>query len=192
MSESGIGVELLISILEDLGAPFLVGGSLASSIHGLPRSSQDLDFVADLSNVDIAVFVGRLGGEFYADLEHIRDSLGRGRPFNIIHRASAFKYDIFPARSSYHAEQLSRRCLRETRAFGPLLKLPIATPEDSILSKLLWYRAGGEISDRQWHDIRGVLDVKKGSLDVAYLQAWAARLGVADLLSRAMKEASGE
>jgi hypothetical protein len=188
MSDSGIGIERLIAIFDGLGIQFLVGGSLASSIHGVLRATQDLDFVADLAALELAGFVNQLQDEFYADLDHIRECVRRGRPFNIIHRASAFKFDIFPATAPYHAEQLARRCFRETRAFGHLLRLPVASAEDSILAKLDWYRAGGEVSERQWNDVRGVFAVQRDRLDLAYLRRWATKLGVLDLLDRQLKE----
>jgi len=66
------------------------------------------------------------------------------------------------------------------------MHFPIASPEDTVLAKLVWFRKGGEVSDRQWHDILGILKVQSKRLDFDYLRNWAARLSVSDLLERAM------
>ena len=65
----------------------------------------------------------------------------------------------------------------------------VKSPEDTILRKMLWFREGGEVSDRQWRDILGVLRAQHGSLDLAYLREWAVRLALTDLLGRATAEA---
>ena len=69
------------------------------------------------------------------------------------------------------------------------LDLFFASPEDTVLAKLEWYRKGGEVSDRQWRDLLGVLKVQGETLDRAYLDHWAGELDVSDLLHRALEEA---
>ena len=61
--------------------------------------------------------------------------------------------------------------------------------EDTVLRKLQWYRTGGEVSDRQWRDVLGVMVANRGGLDQRYLDTWAKRLQVEDLLRRAEREA---
>jgi hypothetical protein len=68
----------------------------------------------------------------------------------------------------------------------------VKAPEDTILRKMLWFREGGEVSDRQWRDILGVLRAQQGSLDLAYLRAWAVRLALTDLLGRATAEVGAD
>jgi hypothetical protein len=68
-------------------------------------------------------------------------------------------------------------------------KFNVASPEDTILSKLEWYRLGDEISDKQWNDILGVMKVQQNALDRDYLEKWAADLGVSDLFIKASNEA---
>ena len=67
----------------------------------------------------------------------------------------------------------------------------VATPEDTVLHKLRWFRDGGEVSQRQWMDAVGVLEVQVDRLDREYLARWARELGVSDLLERALGEAGG-
>ncbi len=189
MTSPETGFKLLVDALDKLRVPFLVGGSLASSIHGIVRATVDIDLVADLPPSQVEPLVKELGAEFYADAAMIRESLKTGRAFNLIHYASSYKFDIFPlSPDPYYQQQFQRRRLEETVQFGRELKLPIATPEDTILTKLAWYRTGGEVSERQWHDVRGVIEVQKGRLDLAYLRKWAAHLRVEELLERIFGE----
>jgi hypothetical protein len=71
----------------------------------------------------------------------------------------------------------------------PGSEVNVASPEDTVLQKLLGYRKGGETSDRQWRDVQGVLKARGKSLDRDYLERWAPTLGVMDLLERAVTEA---
>jgi hypothetical protein len=64
--------------------------------------------------------------------------------------------------------------------------VPVKSPEDTLLRKLAWYRLGGEVSERQWNDVLGVLRAQGARLDLAHLHAWGETLGVADLLARAL------
>jgi hypothetical protein len=122
----------------------------------------------------------------------IRDCLRTGRPFNLIHHTSSYKFDIFPlSRDPYYQVQFERRRFEETSQLGEPPQLPVTTPEDTILTKLVWFRSGGEVSERQWNDVRGVIEVQKGRLDVEYLRQWARHLRVEDLLESALQQ-SGE
>ena len=124
------------AVLEKLGITYCIGGSLASTIYGLVRTTQDSDLVADMHSEHVTPFVRALEGDFYVDEESI---------------AEAF----------------------------------VATAEDTLLAKLEWYRIGGEVSERQWRDVLGILKVQAGRLDLAYLRRWAIELKVEDLLERA-------
>jgi hypothetical protein len=120
----------------------------------------------------------------------IRDALSRRRSFNVIHYQTSFKVDVFPLRDDeYSRVSFARRHFEQCLSFGPEpLECAIATAEDTILRKLEWYRAGGETSERQWNDLRGVLKVSGPRLDLAYLRQWAPYLKVDDLLERLLAE----
>src|ERR1039457_344199 len=176
----------ILEILDRMEVPYLVGGSVASAVHGISRPTMDADLVVDLPVSKVDEFAGMLEPDFYADAEVIREAFAASRPFNVIHYASTYKFDFFPlANDEYSQTEFGRRCFVETRSFGDEPReCAVATAEDTILRKLLWYRAGGEASERQWNDIRGVLQVSRAVLDVAYLRKWADRLTVSDLLTR--------
>ena len=104
--------------------------------------------------------------------------------------ASGYKFDIFPAAGiDYLEKQIERSELEDVPlAEGLSIRCPVATAEDTILAKLVWYRPGGEQSDRQWNDLRGVRSVQAGTLDRSYLREWARLLKVEDLLERLFSE----
>ncbi len=168
----------------------MVGGSLASSIHGVFRSTNDIDIVADVQDQHIIPLAAELAGDFHADPDAMRDALHHGRPFNVIHFASGYKFDIFPvAGNSYFQTQLERSSLQEmTLGEGENIRCSLATAEDIVLAKLVWYRAGGEQSERQWNDVRGIRSVQGPRLDQTYMRRWARDLGVDDLLERLLSE----
>jgi len=176
----------LVEVLDRLAIPYMVGGSVASSIHGIARPTMDVDLVAALPPSQVDRFAAELRGDFYADPQMIRAALAEGRPFNLIHYASAFKFDIFPVLPDpYHQLQLQRRVMAEATQFGEVaIRCAVATAEDTVLAKLEWYRAGGETSERQWNDLRGMVRVRGPLLDLEYLRQWAPQLGVEDLLER--------
>jgi hypothetical protein len=179
--------EEVLSVLERLSIAYLIGGSVASSTHGLPRQTNDIDILADLTPERAAEFCAALPAAFYADSDEAEQAVRSRRAFNVIHLEAAYKFDIFPvAEDLFARSELARR--RYTTTAIPALenvRFPVASAEDTILAKLVWFRRGAGISDRQWHDILGVIQIQAGKLDRAYLQTWAAELGVADLLLRA-------
>ena len=183
MLHSGLGA--LANALRSLGIRFLAGGSVASSVHGATRATMDIDLLVELTNHLVQEFVEAIAGEFYADAEEIAEALARERPFNVIHRATAYKFDLFPVTNDFHLSELKRA---QDAELGVDLKVPVASAEDILLAKLVWFRAGGEISDRQWLDIQNIISVQRARLDREYLNAWAIRLDVGDLLYRALPE----
>lgn len=180
---------LVTQALDQIGIHYAVGGSLASSLHGVMRSTLDVDIVADMKWKHIQPLVASLSKEFYADDEMMRDAIERHSSFNLIHYETAFKVDIFIRKPrAFDRQQLERR-KTSVIATEPERSIYVTSPEDTVLAKLEWYRLGGEVSDRQWRDVLGVLKVRAGELDLDYLRKWAGELTVSDLLEQALKEA---
>ena len=187
VSDLAPALRLLIDALGRSAIPYMISGSVASGVHGIGRSSLDVDLVADIGPAQTARLAHELGKEFYADAEMMREALAAGRSFNLIHYTSGYKFDIFPLVSdSYQRMQFSRRVMRDLVLGSATLSVPVATAEDTLLMKLVWYRSGGEVSERQWNDVRGIIALQRDSLDLAYLATWASSLKVADLLDEAL------
>lgn len=177
----------LTKAFKALGIKYVIVGSLASSVHGDYRASADVDVVAEITNQDIEPLVDALGDDFYIDDLSVRKAIAKGRSFNVIHLAGIFKMDVFLPSSDLGQQQLARRELHTVAVDGSQ-EIWIATAEDTILAKLHWYRIGGEVSELQWRDVRGIIGTQGVRLDLGYLQLWAERVGVADLLDRALNE----
>jgi len=176
--------------LEQLGVRYHVGGSLASSAHGLPRASADVDLVAELRNEHVDAFVHSLEADYYLAREQILEAIGQRAAFNLIHLSTMMKVDIFVPGSHPFEEQEMSRARPEALDPAPSARtFFVKSAEDVVLRKLSWYRAGREVSERQWSDVIGVLKVKADQLDADYLVRWAAELEVDDLLYRALAEA---
>jgi hypothetical protein len=100
-----------------------------------------------------------------------------------------FKADVFiPHPRPFLRSQLDR-AQRQTFIFDAAVGAKFASPEDTVLAKLEWYRMGGEVSERQWRDILDVLKIRAGELDLGYLRRWAEALNASDLLERALQQA---
>lgn len=179
----------VVHALEKIGIDYVIGGSLASALHGVARATMDSDIVADFHEEHITPFVETLKSTFYVDDEMIRDAIRAHRSFNIIHLQTFFKVDIFIAKErEFDRLQIARRSSYVLSSEGNQSAY-VASAEDTILAKLEWYRMGDEVSDRQWKDILGVIKVQEGKLDMEYLQRGANLLKVADLLERALSQA---
>ncbi len=178
------------AVLEKLGVRYLIGGSLASTVHGMVRTTQDSDIVAELRPEHVDAFIQALEGEFYVDDESIALAVAQHTSFNIIHHESMFKVDVFvPPLRPFVKEQLSR-ARKQAFSITPLVEALVATAEDTLLAKLEWFRMGGEASERQWRDVIGILKIQSGNLDSDYLRHWAKQLKVNDLLERALFEST--
>lgn len=175
--EAALGT--VVRLLRELGVPYMVTGSVASGHHGRPRMTQDVDIVIDPGSGALDRLVGALAQQgFYVDRDRAVDALARRRQFNVIDPVTAFKIDLIVRKDRpFSFEELRRG--RETELAGGT-QVRIATPEDTILAKLEWARMGGG-SERQLADAAGIVAVQGETLDRAYVDRWAAELGVSDL-----------
>jgi hypothetical protein len=169
--------------LDAMGVAWVTGGSIASSVHGEPRATQDVDMVVALRVRQVERFVKALNREYYVDADVVREAVTAAASFNAIHFASAIRVDFFVAGDDpFEAERLATR----QRVEMPGGLLYVDTAEHTLLRKLEWYRRTGETSERQWRDVQAIARIQGERLDRERLIIWATRLGVIDLLDRVM------
>ncbi len=182
----------IAQILNALDIPYLIGGSVASTLMGEMRSTEDVDIVADLKIEKVVLLLQSLQPRFYVSEDAVRDAIRFKRSFNLIDNESLGKVDIFILKDNAfpQIEFQRRRSLLVRQNPDQMLVLP--TPEDIILQKLTWYRMTKNETQRQWRDVLGVLKLQGDRLDFEYLQKWAVELELSDLLETACTESGIE
>ena len=179
----------VLRVLDELGVRHFVGGSIASSAHGVARASVDGDVVAELGPGHVEPLVAALRETYYVPEARVSDAVARKASFNLIHLDTMLKVDVFVSKDrpfDRRAFERSRPAVIEGTSGATL---PVSSAEDVVLAKLEWYRRGGEVSERQWSDVLGVLQAGAGDLDLGHLRRGSAELEVDDLLERALDEA---
>jgi hypothetical protein len=179
----------VLGVFTRLDIPYALGGSMASSVHGVSRHTRDADITVEPFPGKEAALAAGFGPDYYVSEAALRDALRRRSSFNIINTTTGFKVDVFARHDAGFEESAMRRRIAVEFPDAPGKPLFLHTAEDVILFKLRWYRLGNESARQQWTDVLGVLQVQAGRLDQAYLDHWAADLGVTDLLRRARQEA---
>lgn len=179
----------LLSVFKELGIEYQVGGSVASSAYGMARTTLDIDIVADIRRIQVPELVNRLENGYYIAEPAVIEALENQSCFNLIHLKTMLKIDIFTLKSREYNQQSFQRARNDTFGEPPhVMPCRFAAPEDIILNKLEWYKAGSGTSERQWNDVLGVLKVQGDKLDFAYMRRWAAELDIAELLEKAINE----
>ncbi len=176
------------TILDRLGLPYVVGGSLASGSWGEPRATHDIDLLVRLNHEQVPGLARALRESFYVDEGSMHAAVSEARSFNAIHLRFHQKVDLFVAgRNVLDIAQLERAVRRRLAADHEAL-FPVTSAEVIVLRKLDWFRRGEMASDRQWRDVLAVLRVQGERLDRAWMRRLAAELGLDSLLERAFQE----
>ena len=176
-------------VLEGLGIRWFLGGSLASSFHGIPRATFDADIMADVRPSHVKALIESLGDDWYADEGAIREALAARSSFNLIHLPTAMKVDVFvPKLRRFDGGEFGRS-LRVQIEEGSGREASVCCAEDIVIAKLEWYCHGDRQSEKQWADVIGVLRLNGDKLDRDLLDESAHEVGVTDLLNRALGEA---
>lgn len=176
--EIGDLLRRLVAVLEELELPYLITGSMASTLYGEPRLTNDIDVVVDLPLNRVGVFCAAFADDdFYLDDERIRQAIVHRSQFNIIDPRSGYKIDVMiPEPSPFDRSRFARGRREQV---GRDYTAVVASPEDVILKKLEFHREGG--SDKHLRDIAGMLEVSGDEIDRGYVEEWAERLGVAEI-----------
>lgn len=187
VGENAIDIALKVArALVTVGAEYFLGGSLASSLQGEPRATNDIDFVISLPLGKVGELSVALGNDFEVDTDTLRDAVLRARCANAFYLPIVTKIDLFGrGYEPFDESEFSRRRTMTVTASGE--SLVVKSPEDTVLRKLLWFREGGEVSEKHWRDVVSVLQISGDKMDQAYLTGWASRLRITDLLDRARR-----
>jgi hypothetical protein len=181
----------VLDLLQEIGVRHYVGGSIASSAHGVARASIDADVVAELRPEHADRLSSALRSDYYVPEARVRDGIARRASFNVIHLETMLKVDVFVSKDRPFDRRAMERARPSSLEAADERSLPLASAEDTVLAKLEWFRRGGEVSERQWTDVLGVLRAGGDALDRRYLEDGARELAVSDLLARALAEAGG-
>ena len=183
-------VKPFVEALERIGVHYYIGGSVATYAWGVPRTTADADIVVDLRHEHVLPLVAAIRELYYEDEAMIRDAIDREATFNVIFFANSFKLDIFVAKHEEFDELEAQRVRKRSLGSGEGAKLyNVSSPEDIALRKLSWYRSGGEVSERQLNDVTQLFKIWARQLDRVYLRTWGAKLGVRDLIDKALEDA---
>lgn len=181
----------VVKAFEKIGVSYYLGGSVASSAYGIARATLDVDLVADLSVQHVNSLTEMLKSDYYIDKEMILDAIKRHSSFNLIHLETMLKVDIFIIKDRpYDGVAFQRKRKDTLDEEQGAAEFYFASPEDIILNKLEWFQMGGKVSERQWHDVLGIMKVQRELMDKEYLRRWATELGISDLLEQAFLDAS--
>jgi hypothetical protein len=177
----------MAEIFDELGVAYALGGSMASSLLGEPRSTVDVDFAVQLDVTSGESLLGRVGADFYVPFESARTAIAAHSSFNLVDTVNALKVDLFVVGGDLlDRMQIERRVLVPVP--GSAHGIWVTSAEDQVLRKLDWFRRAGSLSDRQWRDVVGILRVRQGFLDVDYLRRTAQVVGLADDLAEALRQ----
>jgi hypothetical protein len=178
----------IVEVFDRFGIAYYIGGSVASSVHGRRRYTQDVDVVAAIQLKHVQTVVAMLQQDYYIDADMIRGAIQHRSSFSLLHHDTGVKVDVFVQKFGPFAQQEMRRAREDVLELGsrPFF---FASPEDMILAKLDWWKLGGGVSNRQWNDLVEIMKEKHAALDIAYLRQSAPMLGIADLLEKAFNDA---
>ena len=169
-------ISRLVAALQAAEVPYMLTGSYASSLHSIPRATRDIDIIIFPNRDQLTRFVQSLSpSSYHADLEDAIDSLRRRSQFNVIDYATGWKVDfIIPPFEEFNIEEFERRQIIEVGD----LQLSVVSPEDIVIAKLLWAKAGQ--SERQLDDAATVIRFQAEKIDIPYIERWVRRLNLTD------------
>ena len=172
-------LQTVLDLLDDCEIPYMITGSFASNLHGVPRATHDADVVIEPIKSTLHLFIGCLTDKFYVSRDAADKALDLGRMFNVIHFETGFKIDLIIRKDrSFNRNEFKRRStvdfLGSNRWF--------ASPEDTILAKLEWAKMSG--SDKQLNDAANIIRVQSETLDYDYLRKWASDLNISNQLEK--------
>jgi len=169
--------------LAEAGIDYMITGSFASNLYGIPRTTYDADIVIEAKRPALTRFIKLIEDEFYVSPEAVEEVLEHERIFNIIHLTTGLKIDLIIRKNrEFSKEEFKRR--RQEKFLG--MDCWFASPEDTILSKLEWSKTGE--SEQQFRDALGIARIQGEKLNKNYLKRWAGKLNLQQEIARLFQE----
>lgn len=184
MNEQQTFIRRTINALEKAGIPYLITGSVGSSVFGEPRGTRDIDFIIAPTEAQLRAFISDVSVDYYASLEAALEAFRNRSMFNVIEGSTGWKADLILLKNTPYEKEKFKRRIQGTYLD---IIIVVATPEDIILSKLVWGKASA--SEVQLRDVMGIVVTQKDRLDKVYLHRWAKDLKVDEVLERILVEA---
>lgn len=179
-SDELIVLKTVVQRLENAGIPYMITGSTAANYYCQPRMTRDIDIVIKTSTNQVGKLYLLFKEDFYVDMNAVEEAVRNRNLFNIIHLEKALKVDMIVMKEGeYRETEFSRRLRHDVSGVNMFM----VSPEDLILSKLLW--AKDSLSEMQLGDVRNLILFNRDSLDFKYLTEWAGKLAVTDMLEKA-------
>lgn len=178
-------IRRVVGALEGAGVPYMITGSLASSLHGAPRSTQDTNIVVAPDRESLERLLKEFPeSQYYVSRNSALSALRETSMFNVIDHASGWKIDfIIRKEREFSQREFERRA--EVSALG--MNLYVARPEDVLLAKLEWAKRSG--SESQIEDAAAIIRTQGDRLDTAYLQSWLEKLDIREQWDTALAQA---
>ena len=178
----------VIRKLESIGVEYMVTGAIASSMHGEPRSTHDIDLVIAIKEDAITRLVEAFSPpDYYLNESSVREAVAEEGMFTLFDKREAAKVDFWVLTNSpFDQSRFARRCIQKAAK----IRMTVSSPEDTILMKLWWAKQCGR-SEKQFMDALRVYEVQHGKLDMRYLEEWAKRLRIRGPLNRLKDKAKG-
>ena len=176
----------VINVLEKAGIPYMITGSVASSLQGEPRSTHDIDIVVVIEPDSVSILTEAFAAPaYFISRDKVIDAVKKRSMFNLLHIPDGDKVDFWLLTDDqFDASRFKRR--KEEYFHGK--KLVTSSPEDTILAKLRWAKLSGG-SEKQFGDALSVYEVQYPNLDIGYIEEWAEKLDVKDLWEKIKREA---
>ena len=183
----------VVSIFDSLEIPYFIGGSVASSLLGIFRHTNDIDLVGAFTGNEADAFHQAVKSDFYIDYETFLEAIKTETSFSILHLETMIKVDVFiKKRDAWSNQAFSRR---KKTAFGDDLnpiEIYLPSVEDMILQKLIWFELSGGKSERQWNDVKNMIKLKANQINYLYLFQWGGFLKLMNQLDQVILEVESE
>ena len=175
-------LEVLLNVTKTLNKkkiPYMLTGAYAVSFYGKPRTTHDIDLKVLISNPDVDTIYEAFKKDFYIDKDMINQAVTQENMFNIIHNETQTKIDFWLLRNDEFDITRFKRKMKINIHNTPVF---ISTAEDMIIIKLCWYKESN--SQKHYEDIKGILEIQAGRLDMKYINKWAGHFSATDILTK--------